>query len=378
MKLKHFFRRARPDATAPNATIIDLSANPDNFSPAINHIVTSIQDARAADQKVIVMLGELHDTISHVALAPLLRRALQDAGNKDKPVLALEERHNSLEYFLCYIMAQTPSALPAAAPRALQNLKQDNPEHYHRLQAQAVAAHKWPQTPLTRLESVLDWLREQSPVHLIDVAKTMSNQIDMNDPATATFVKVGSEKKVAALSASSPEGVRLRNQWMVASLQEINNRHDLTLFQTGLLHLGGFLEHLPYQYSLHGSVLQTDPTVKIITVFPESRYENQIFAGLLSPEAQKAMNNPDTIIIRGGNETRHQQSKVGSINEEITTLRKIFRASGMPDNTLSIDEADYENKRIELGTSIHQDLTELSKKVEQKNSKSWFRNLLHI
>lgn len=125
-------------------------------------------------------------------------------------------------------------------------------------------------------------------------------------------------------------------------------------------------------------MLQTDPTVKIITVFPESRYENQIFAGLLSPEAQKAMNNPDTIIIRGGNETRHQQSKVGSINEEITTLRKIFRASGMPDNTLSIDEADYENKRIELGTSIHQDLTELSKKVEQKNSKSWFRNLLHI
>jgi len=189
------------------------------------------------------------------------------------------------------------------------------------------------------------------------MALEKSYQIDINDPETAEFVKTHSREKGASLCAHFPNGARLRNLWMMTNLQKIINDHDVAFSQTGISHLGGFQEaNDPYTNSMYKLGTEIDHTVKIITVFPEHEDENLTFATLLSPEAQRAMNNPDTVIIRGGNETCHEQGEIGSLDEEAAELREIFKASGLPYNDLSVDEGDYENKRKAMETALRSEL----------------------
>lgn len=340
------------------ATIIDLSANPYDVSPTINHLVTTIQDARAADQKVIVMLGEEHSTISYVSFAMLLRSGLQDGGSKDKPVLAQEQRHNLLELFLPRLFKGDPSSFQDAARHALNRLKQDDPKRYHHLQALTFASLGWPLAPVAQLESVSGWLRQKFPVRLMDMAMTTRNQIDINNPETAKFVKTNPAEGGASLDGGEPNGMRLRNLWMMASLREIIEDHNIVLLQTGLAHLGGSVEDGNlYEHALHGLGVQTEHDAKIITVFPECRRGNITFKTMLSPEAQQAMNNSDTIILRGGNEAKHRQGRIGSISREAATLRRIFNASGLPDHELSVNDAnDYKRKTEGHKTALRAEL----------------------
>lgn len=355
--------QASPRAKKAGATIIDLSINPNNFSPAINHIVTSIQEARATDQRVIVMLGEEHSTISHVALPLMLRRGLAEAGSKDKPALVLEQSENLLEYYLPDIMRKTSGSYDTAR-HALNNLKQNTPNRYHHLQALTVMSLQWPTTPVTHMECVADWLREKLPVRLIDIPINTSGQIDLSNPEAAEFVKKHTEREDISLSAEYLTGrMRLRNLWEVANLSRIINENDLVLCQMGLTHIAGEQErNLPYKHSLHGLGIQTDHNVKIITVFPEIDYGNQTFTTKLSQHAQKAMNTPDTVIIRGGNGTRHKQGTAGSIDEEIKTLHEIFMASGQSDNSLSFDKSDYEHQYKDATSTLYRDLTRLTRR----------------
>lgn len=345
------YHQATPAAQNTGATVIDLSANPDNFSPAIGHIVTSIQNARAANQKVIVMVGERHDTISHVALSSLLRYGLKAVGNEDKPALALENNHNLSEFFVSKAYKkQSPSAYHRIY-RILQDMKKDSPEDYRHIHALNYAGAKWLQTPVTKLESVSSWLREESPVHMIDLALIRSNKpgkIDMKDPDTAELVKSHRKPINFLLNEKFHKGsMRLRNQWMMANLQTISNDNDITFLQTGLAHLGGdSARNVAYEYSLHNLAQDIRHNAKIITVMPE---DQKFTFARLPKQAKKAMDTPNTVIIRGGNDTRHLRKLCSSVNEEIATLSKIFSASGLPDNTLSVqNEDDYETQRQRL------------------------------
>ena len=335
--------------TKAGATVIDLSANPDDFRPALTHIVTTIEEARAANQKVIVMIGERHDTSAHFALSDMTRRALRKAGHKTRPALALEASHDFFEHA---IMRWPDSMAPVrhGILNHLQTMKQERPEQYHKMQARAYASHAWMAAPITRVECVSAWLREQAPVRLVDLAFNRNNKFDMDVSETAEFIKNNRKPFNVFLNENTRQGsMRLRNEWMLANLQAMSRDHDITFLQTGLSHIAGDGKRgLPYKYSLHELAQNIDPSIKVITVLQEHKSEKFNYRRLPRP-AQKAMNNRGTVIIRGGNEDLHFTGLHGTMKEEAASLRKIYSASGLPTRQFSIKNGkDCKQKRLEL------------------------------
>jgi len=313
--------------------VIDL-ADPYDLSPAVNHIITTVQEARAADQKVILMLGETHSNIAHVRLAELVRRGLTEAGIH-KPVMAVEEQHNLTECLLPrFYSHELFSPFRAAVAQALPALKINDPSRYHRLQALGNASVFWPQAPVTRLENFTTWINDNTTIRMVDIAMTLDGYLDCTDPETNAFITTNTQNpgpdpdtQQAPIDGVEPEGMRLRNLWMMQQLETIPD--PVTILQTGFAHPAG-LARKGYSYadSLHGGFAKaakqgTDSQQpRVITVLPENRVIT--FNNFLSAAAQRAMSNPDTVILRGAGEARHFQDEGrGSFDEEIATLQRL-------------------------------------------------------
>lgn len=171
---------------AAGTTVIDLSANPDDLSPAVDHLVTTVQEARAADQKIILALGEEHSVIANVAMASFVRTGLQRAGIAN-PVMALEHVHNLLEKRLPDFFPGE-MAFQERSRHVLTALKTGDPARYARMQALACGSWNWPAAPATRIYSMSTWLADDADIHMIDMAITSDGFLDMTDPATAAFI----------------------------------------------------------------------------------------------------------------------------------------------------------------------------------------------
>jgi len=335
-----------PSNTGVGATIIDLN-DPYDLSPAVNHIVTIVQEARAADQKVILLLGEAHSNITHVRLAELVRRGLAGVGIHH-PVIAREERHNLAEVLLPLLYQdESHAAFRTAAARALLFLKTNDSPHYRRLQSLCHAAWDWPGTPVTRLENFTAWHANNTTIRMVDMATTQDDYLDRADPETNAFIAANTLKsrsetdtQLARIHDKAPEGVRLRNLWMAQQLQGIES--PVEIIQTGVAHLGGWgQEEMPYAHSLHRIFAKAAARgtnaqqTRVIALFPENH--GITFNNYLSAAARQAMNNPDTIILRGTKDVRHNQNNWhGSFNKEIAAL-DLFGG------TQITNEADYYN-----------------------------------
>lgn len=142
--------------------------------------------------------------------------------------------------------------------------------------------------------------------------------------------------------------MRLRNEWMAARLRDIFKQADAVILQTGSTHLGGNIcSGDAYTYSLHSAFARAaNDNIRFISVFPEQ--DGSCFWGILPPMGRKAMNNPDTALLRGGNATRHLQGfgGAGSFAEEITVLNAFARASRMPENAPRIQNRDDYNRLL--------------------------------
>lgn len=337
----------RMTATAAGTTVIDLGANPDDLPPAVDHLVTTVQEARAAHQKIILALGEDHSVIANVAMASFVRTGLQRAGIVN-PVIALEHVHNLLERFLPdFFPGKT--AFQERSRHVLTALKTGDPARYARMQALACGSANWMGAPATRIYNISAWLADDADIRLIDLAITSDGFLDTDDPATAAFI--GEHARTTArdrkrIHAIDLEGVRLRNEWMAARLRDILKQADVVILQTGYNHIGGNRnDRRPYAHSLYRAFARAaNDNIRFIPVFPENY--GLPFRGTVPPEGREAMNNPDTVILRGGNATRHRRGKIGSFAEEIAVLNAFARASRMPENAPRIENINDYNRLL--------------------------------
>lgn len=333
-------------AATPGATVIDLGANPDDLSPAVDHLVTTVQEARGPS-KIILALGENHITIRDVALAEFMRQGLQRAGIAN-PVMAVESPYNLLELLLSrFFPGET--AFQEQSRHALTALKTDDPARYARMQALAVAGWDWPHAPATRVCNMSAWLAAGADIRLIDMAMTDDLFLDTADPATAAFIDkhAGIVRDRTRLHSADPlEGVRPRNEWMAARLRDILKQADAVILQTGYGHLGGDRNGQPYKYSFHPAFPRAvNDNIRFIAVFPGQA--GFCLRGVVPPEGQEAMNNPDTVILRGGNAVRHWRGKIGSFAEEIAVLNAFARATRMPEAAPCIGNKDDYNRLLQ-------------------------------
>lgn len=366
-QLKRIATPTRAAMAGTGATVIDMSANPYDLSPAVNHIVTTVKEALAADQKVILMLGEEHNTITHVRMAELVRQGLRRAGIEN-PVIAVENSYNLLERFLpVFFPSDLLSSFRTRAVQALLSLKTADLAYFSRLQSLLCAILNGLHAPVANLENFCVWRDNGLDVHLVDMAITDAGYLDCADPATKTFVDAyalsGIEDKTH-VDAEGDEGMRLRNEWTALYLRAIlaDNHNYVVILQAGLSHLGGGKGY-PYPDSLHSIFANAaNDNIRAISVFPQNHGDT--FENFLSREAQEAMDNPETIILRGQNGTQHRKNGYGSFEKEIGTLAHISGASCKPHIR---SEADYHDLRGEFKRCLKEEIRAITKEFAPCN-----------
>lgn len=356
------------------ATVFDLKQDPYDLTPAVDHLVATVQEALASDQKIVLMLGEEHATISEVFFAEALRHGLKKAGI-EKPVIAVELPHNLLEMFLPLLPANIIGEEPLQKTRnALTTLKQSDPKAYNNLQTLVCSACKWGATPITRLENLTTWHADTVDIRSIDLVSKMKGPLDYTDPTTRDYITKyaasGDAVDAENIDARSPDGLRLRNIFMAQQINTILSEEQtrVVILKTGKWHLGGNNQKGgDYINSLHGRLTTPDPKMglhldpaqtRLISVFPENWGEG--FEQTPPPEAQSAMNNPDTILIRGAVEARHNQnhSFCGSFAEEIETLTALFNKNGTGTPSIA-SKVDYNTALEQNRMTLRQALQDL-------------------
>lgn len=365
----HIIEFTVPTAAAfsdSHATTVDLSADPGNLSPATDLIVARVQEALDANQNVILMIGEEHVTAAHVRLPALVGDALRRAGAVD-PVIAVEIDHNLLEVLLPRVLpCEEQKGGCARTLRVLPALKAHDQARYNHLQALIYAALDWQDAPAANLVNVSGWIGGKADVRLIDMAVTDSGFLDIADTETGAFVQahaaanVNDKEKIAVASSG---GMRLRNEWIASRIRGILAEEGVraVIMETGRDHLGGNKRRkIPYSQSLHATLKKQGKTSKIITVFPESF--GYTFENSLSAEAQNALGNRDTIVLRGGDKTRHIQLLIGSFEDEIAALSRWSPAPGFK------DKAGYDALRERFRKALVAELESVTALYEEQQA----------
>lgn len=354
------------EAVQTSSTVIDLSADPYNLSPALDHIITRIKEARASDHKVIVLLGELHDTVDHVYAPEALRQKMERAGI-EPPVIALEQRYNLLQATRNHFFpgnSEEHEDFRARAVQALYALRSANPAHYNRVQAMAQAALGSPYAPVTRLSNFTTWIEDNADVRFVDLARNGKEYLDVLNPGTAAFIDEHGRKEDipdrTKIHAADPEGMRLRNLFMAQQLRAILQEAPIVILQPGLSHVGGNrVKNIPYAGSLHALLTKeaADGGIRVLTVFMETNgiaVENTVPA-----EGHTAMNGRDTITLRGSSGEQHDQMRFGSFEEEASALASFARASGNRQPPAVQNEIDYRARLKQNETTVMEEATDI-------------------
>jgi len=356
---------------------VNLHGNPDDLSPALDWITVRTKQALAASQTVILLFGENHSMVSHVRLAELARGALETVGITDIAI-AREQVHNLSEYFLTHYFSeyfsdmkgQEKEAFQTQAIEALRALKKEDPAHYHKINALFHAAGDWPQASLTKHENVTAWRAQGVSMRLIDITSTNDDYIDSSEPETKAFLVqtplvLENIIEIGTISITRPKGMHLRNLFMAAQMQEILKEKEepaVLLVQTGLDHLGGREKNGElYENSLHAllhSAENKEQNIKILSIFPETA--RATYNKLLSTTAHAAMNNPDTLVLRGLNSVRHRQGEAGSFPEEAQALHSLYNASGKIGTAPRLNgKEDYSASLEEMKEQVRQEVRQL-------------------
>lgn len=354
------------EAVQTSMTVIDLSADPYNLSPALDHIVTRIKEVRASDHKVIVLLGELHDTVDHVYAPEALRQKMERAG-VEPPAIALEQRYNLLQATRAHFFpgnSEEREDFRARAVQALYALRSANPAHYNRVQAMAQAALASPYAPATRLSNFTTWLEDNADVRFVDLARNGKEYLDVVNPGTAAFIDEHGRKEDipdrTKIHAGSPEGMRLRNLFMAQQLRAILQEAPVVILQPGLSHVGGNqVKNISYAGSLHALLTKEfeDDRVHVLTIIMETN--GVTFENTVPGKGHTAMNNRDTIILRGSSGEQHDQMRFGSFEEEVAAIASFARASGNRQPPVVQNETDYRDRLKKNEITVIKEATDI-------------------
>lgn len=292
----------------PTAAIVDLSENPMDARPAVNHIVATIEEALSANPEkiVVAIVGEYHRAPFHHIARELTLDAL--TANGHKPLVALEQPHNLVQMS---IALQFPGFDTPETSMALRTLKQEDPAHYHRLQTMACAGLTYGYAPATShiVASNLH-ARTNIPVRMVDLAMTKQGSIDTTDDWTSRIVEEAGYSS-QRLYASTPENIHVRNigmlEKMIEEAKQTGSR--LVLAPHGLAHIFGLGNQLPYQQSLHALTRKGDLGITPVTVF----FETPQYTADIIPKTDKksAMRSAFTVIVKGGD------SEIFSLSQEM-------------------------------------------------------------
>lgn len=349
-----------PVATKPGATVMDMSANPDNYCPSVNHIVAKVKEAQAANQKIIVALGETHAVSAHTRLAELVRQGLKHAGIGNF-IIVEEAQYKLLEKLLPRLFPHEEMHFYFRSAQALSLLEENDPKRYNRLQALALSAFDNSMSSLTNIANLTTWLKEAVDVRLIDISKE-GGYLDMRDDRTAIFVNDHASKDTddkTYIATTDTEGIRLRNLWMAEHMRKILQQTDIVILQTGNTHLDGHVSttnHQEYEQSLHALFHdKMEHNIRFLTVFQEfspfTTFKN------IAPSGQAVMNNPDTLILRGGNSYWASEFQ---LEKEITMLKDISNASSIPEATSPFkSEKDFRTQMAKNKQILKEELDDI-------------------
>ncbi len=314
-----------PNAYASGATVIDLSANPHDYRPAVDAVLSLMVRDIKDGKKPFVMAGEEHAHTAHVGFARLLSDGIKKhpfLSQHQKPVITIEQEHNLLESFVSDFGYLRGHCLKTSSVMdVLGDIKTSNPILYNRIQAMTVASWDWPYSPVSRLENSLHWQNGGYDVRLVDLGRDWRNNcLDWGDDVTKDFIN--DKTAYPKIYAADQEGMRLRNLFMVQECIRAMINAQMGILQTGYAHLGGREDLHPYTESLHNLSDEFEKQgIAPIMVLPHIAWSN------LSNQALSAMNNDRTIIIRGGCDNAHHQCNKGSFSSEIASLSRIFKQS---------------------------------------------------
>lgn len=356
---KHTTMTAMP--AGGGMTIVDLSSNPDDFRPAIDAVKVRLRDAMAANERVILMLGEEHDCVAHVRFAEMVRTAIEkdEALNAyyGRPVMAMEHYYNLFQHYFSFLFPETINRFNTAA---YEGLRTKNAAEYHHLNALTCAAFdEWTLAPVTKLENLLAWQHAGLDIRMVDVATYMG--FDLSDPEINRWVKTLTPKfqrqlkYFTTIDLKAPLGMQLRNLFMADQLRQIDS--PLIILQTGFTHLGGNeAEGDLFQNSLHALLKPLGTSVIGV-------YQELVGFGInfndVSEDGQRAINNPDTIVIKNVSEMghRHRQDYYSKSEDEISALHAFAKYAGTP--PVITDEADYHRRREEFRQTLLQEAIKL-------------------
>ena len=341
------------------ATVIDLAADPDDFSPVLTHLVTTVKEALAADKNIILLVGEFHDRPAHVRLGVSLSDALTKAA-LPKPVIAIESAHNLFEHNFSNFLSPEDH-------QTLARIKIQTPDDYHRLQTLAHASSRWEYSPVTYYENIQYWLKENIPVRLIDAAITKKGYLDRSDPTTDRLIKKHDPENQKFIKVEEHhKSMYMRNLFMVNEILDIIHEpiSPIVIVQTGRNHIAGdHNKKYPYHESMHSLLTKKIPSrTMIISLFPETK--DNTYKDTLSLETQQQMNRPETIILRHGNERTYDTYNRSLTDEdESALLSTLYNKSGQYGAPPTLKNNDDYNQGIK--TMKHQTLKEFGDMKER-------------
>lgn len=227
--------------------------------PVMDELAELIRE-RKGDKPLVILTGEVHHVVSHVALPQIAMQSARMANPDFKIAHGIERSHNLMD-----ILLRDRDDREVAGIRNLT-------EAY-------IQYENAPGAPVTR-RNVMDYcLRHHIPVEAVDAAGSPDGDgnLDQSDPATRMLVEIHARHLLREkIPGGEAEGLRLRNIMAFHRIKEHISATgaDVYVVPYGGAHLMGWkrMEErnegpFPTNESL-GQLFYNDPDVDVMMVFP--------------------------------------------------------------------------------------------------------------
>lgn len=226
------------------------------------NIVINKREAMAPEGKLYVIMGEEHETVSHLMLqAGLVENCAATYREKAlspvyRPLFAWEQPYNKLVNYL-----RTPYGLSLDDKAGLRLCQRDHLGHVFARAVLANNTYCYAPQSTNRLFDVL--LRTKTPLTMIDAGRKRNKWLSENDPVSNKIIKqrytkvdlVDNPVNVEETAIDKP-GMQIRNAVMAVRTKQAAHYHKagIIIAGTGLAHLGDKRYGLLFDTSFPGEL----------------------------------------------------------------------------------------------------------------------------
>ncbi len=302
--------------------LISVPEGSHDVRPVMDELAQLIRE-RKGTKPLVILTGEVHHVVSHVALPQIAMQSARMADPDFKIAHGIERSHNLMD-----ILLRDRDDREVAAIQTL-------PEAY-------IQYENAPGAPVTR-RNVMDYcLRHHIPVEAVDLAGSPDGDgnLDQSDPATRMLVEIYARHLLREkIPGSEAEGMRLRNIMAFHRIKQhiSDTGADVYVAPYGGAHLMGW-KYMPERNegpfaaneSL-GQLFYNDPDIDVMIVFPNypelgtEKIPEDVDRGLLSK----------VVVVDGLSPQYYWQKKdnPAEVNDELglqeaAFLREMARQSG--------------------------------------------------